>query len=204
MDYIEKLVEDLNACDRNIVWKDSSDKHDLTPSITFNAGDTEGGYNLVQLFAFEKKEQAELEQLDIYGIDFTKHGDLVCSKWHGNSRQEAIQKAVELAQDLIRGRRKEMNKFNSYVDLTDKGVLYLCKWNDSILEIHNEETLKDTYSNTNLFTDPDGIFHNFDLLNQVSVENDLTLKNYLELSQSNENYLSKEFVCDNMQITRIS
>ena len=112
MNYIEKIVEDLNACDESIVWKDSSDKHDLTPSITFNAGDTEDGHNLVQLFAFEKKEQAELEQLDVYGIDFAKDGDFTYSKWHGNSRHEAIQRALVIAQDLqkfVEGEKKWIN-----------------------------------------------------------------------------------------------
>ena len=101
MNYIDELVKDLNAYDENISWYDSSDKHDLTSSVTFQAKETEDGYNLVQLFAFETKEQAELEQLDIYGIDFTKNVDLMYSKWHGNNRQEAIQKAVELAKSIV-------------------------------------------------------------------------------------------------------
>ena len=109
MNYIEKIVEDLNACDESIVWENSSDKHDLTPSVMVYMGETEGGCNLVQLFAFEKKEQAELEQLDVYGIDFAKDGDFTYSKWHGNSRHEAIQRALVIAQDLqkfVEGEKK--------------------------------------------------------------------------------------------------
>ena len=56
MNYIDELVKDLNAYDENISWYDSSDKHDLTSSVTFQAKETEDGYNLVQLFAFETKD----------------------------------------------------------------------------------------------------------------------------------------------------
>ena len=79
-------------------------------------------------------------------------------------------------------------------------VKYLCSWNgNDIVQIHTKETLWNDYKDTNLFDDDDDMLfgtmgNGFD---------NFKFKDYLRLSSKDEDFLNVNFICDNMEITRI-
>ena len=93
-----------------------------------------------------------------------------------------------------------MSKFKS-IDITpttDNIKKYYCSWNGGeIIQIHTKETLYQDYKGTNLFDD-DSLFetigNGFD---------NLTIKDYLNHSNKDDDFLNVNYHCDNMEIQRI-
>lgn len=78
-----------------IEWTDHSYANDACPSIGFDLDNT--GENYVQLFAFETKEDADREGLDVYGITVCVNGDTTFDDWSGNDRSEGLSEALKQA-----------------------------------------------------------------------------------------------------------
>lgn len=93
-----------------------------------------------------------------------------------------------------------MNRFDNHIELTNEIVpCFLCTWNDNqIVEIHTLNTLQNKYEETNLFEGDLPIydcFHGHDLA--------ISLKEWMETIESNENWRDQVLVCDNFKIQRI-
>ena len=88
----------------------------------------------------------------------------------------------------------------SHENLSNEPI-YLCDWNNGeIVQIHNKETLKKEYGETNLFDDDEKYFSNY---TNGFKYNSFTIQDYLEQSQDDD-YYNIPFRCDNMTITRIT
>jgi hypothetical protein len=79
--------------------------------------------------------------------------------------------------------------------------LYLCSWNNNeIVQIHSKETLEKEYKETNLFEDDEKHFSSF---SNGFKNYFFTIQKYLEESEDLD-FLNVPFICDNMEITRIT
>ena len=87
---------------------------------------------------------------------------------------------------------------NKSIELKNNDVAYLCIWNNGDIEqIHTKKTLLNEYKNTNLFDNDcyfETIGNGFD---------NLTINQYLKLSEKNNDFINLPFSCDNMSIERI-
>tara|TARA_R100001015_G_C4614470_1_gene170318 strand:+ start:368 stop:670 length:303 start_codon:yes stop_codon:yes gene_type:complete len=98
MNHIEKIIADLGKVSgSDIVWKDFSDDSNVCPtSVITNVKDVE-----VQFFAFETKELAEEEGASVYGVMSVNDDGKLLNQWSGNNRDNAIEKAVEFAENEV-------------------------------------------------------------------------------------------------------
>ena len=82
----------------------------------------------------------------------------------------------------------------------DKETKYLCSWNNGdIIQIHTNKTLWNEYKDTNLFDDDEDML--FETIGNGF--DNFKFKDYLKLSSKDEDFLNVNFICDNMEITRI-
>ena len=96
-DFYAQLCADVNLASSN-EWKISNYHNDACGSVCFYLdNDTE---TYVQLFAFMTQEDADLEELDVYGITVSCNGETDYDSWSGNSRDEACQQAALAAVKL--------------------------------------------------------------------------------------------------------
>jgi hypothetical protein len=102
--YITKLRDDANNRTQhpNVEWFDSSYHNDACDSISADV-DSEGEW-YVQLFAFESKEAAQVEEFDaIYATRIVKNGE---DDWHNplviatDDMSEALSIAIEAAEKM--------------------------------------------------------------------------------------------------------
>ena len=88
------------------------------------------------------------------------------------------------------------------INLKDtKDVKYLCSWNNNdIIQIHTKQTLLNEYKETNQFDDDEDML--FETIGNGF--DNFKFKDYLTLSSKNDDFLNVNFICDNMEITRIA
>ena len=92
---------------------------------------------------------------------------------------------------------------NNSINLSAKhyGVLFYCKWDGEIIEIHNPETFKKAYGDTGLFDKNDQ--HIFESNNYF--KNQLPFWEYFQESSiyDHDEYIDVMFSLENMSIMRI-
>ena len=99
--YITQLKDDANAITEhpNIEWIDSSYHNDACASIMAEFDDMAENY--VQLFAFENIEEAKVDGFnEVYAITTRRNGSCDYDGFVTNDRNEAINKAIKLANEM--------------------------------------------------------------------------------------------------------
>jgi hypothetical protein len=102
----------------------------------------------------------------------------------------------------MRSETKKGEKMKKSINLKDtKDVKYLCSWNNNdIIQIHTKQTLLNEYKETNLFDDDQDML--FETIGNGF--DNFKFKDYLRLSSQDDDFLNVNFICDNMEITRIA
>jgi hypothetical protein len=82
--------------------------------------------------------------------------------------------------------------------------VYLCTWDNDLIEIHTRNSLYDKYNDTNLYDDDES--HTWILDNEPGIDDNgrhVTLNVLLDKISSSNEWISNIFTCDNMTIQRI-
>jgi hypothetical protein len=81
---------------------------------------------------------------------------------------------------------------------------YLCSWNGyEIVQIHTKETLYNDYKDTNLFEVNEDETYNSYFESFGNGFDNFLIKDYLDHSSEDDDFLGVSFHCDNMKIIRI-
>jgi hypothetical protein len=97
------LLEDINALSPNGGFADSSYSNDACGSVMYEIDRDKETY--VQLFAFEKKEEAVHEMGEEYGTQYAitvcRNGERLPISWEGDDRKEAMAQAIKSVEGLL-------------------------------------------------------------------------------------------------------
>ena len=121
--------------------------------------------------------------------------------YHNNKDVLQLVRNIEGNRDIVENILDLLNANHSITMSLTRCNIYLCRWNgDEIVQIHTKETLYNEYKDTNLFDDDEDML--FETIGNGF--DNFKFKDYLKLSSKDEDFLNVNFICDNMEITRIA